>query len=316
MTTVDVMTTRLAAGRQQGRSRVFAYKTLALPMLTGTFVTIAGFVPIGFARSAAGEYTFSIFAVVTHRAHRLLVRRGAVRAAARRRDPQEAGQAMPTAEPNFVLRTFRSILVGAMRMRWITIAVTLACFAAALLALPYVPRQFFPGFRSPRARRRSDAAAERLDLCAAKHASAKLDAMLKDDPDVASWSTYVGRGAIRFYLPLDVQLANDFFSQVVVIAKDVAARDRLQVKLEKALAEQLPSAVARVSPLELGPPVGWPVQYRVSGPDTAQVREIALKLGQTMGDEPRTCASSTSTGWSRRARSASASTRIRRGCLG
>ena len=96
--------------------------------------------------------------------------------------------------------------------------------------------------------------------------------MLKGDPDVASWSTYVGRGAIRFYLPLDVKLANDFFSQAVVIAKDVPARERLHAKLEKALAEQLPSAVVRVSPLELGPPVGWPVQYRVSGPDPAQVR--------------------------------------------
>ena len=110
--------------------------------------------------------------------------------------------------------------------------------------------------------------------------------MLKDDPDVKSWSTYVGRGAIRFYLPLDVKLPNDFFSQAVVIAKDVAARDRLHAKLEKALAEQLPSAVTRVSPLELGPPVGWPVQYRVSGPDPAEVREIALKLGQTMGENP------------------------------
>ena len=108
--------------------------------------------------------------------------------------------------------------------------------------------------------------------------------MLKDDPDVASWSTYVGRGAIRFYLPLDVKLPNDFFSQAVVIAKDVAARDRLHAKLEKALAEQLPSAVTRVSPLELGPPVGWPVQYRVSGPDPSEVRAIALKLGQTMGE--------------------------------
>ena len=108
--------------------------------------------------------------------------------------------------------------------------------------------------------------------------------MLKGDPDVASWSTYVGRGAIRFYLPLDVKLANDFFSQAVVIAKDVPARERLHAKLEKALAEQLPNAVVRVSPLELGPPVGWPVQYRVSGPDPAQVRALALKLGQAMGE--------------------------------
>ena len=111
---------------------------------------------------------------------------------------------------------------------------------------------------------------QNASIYASEAASAKLDAMLKDDPDVASWSTYVGRGAIRFYLPLDVKLANDFFSQAVVIAKDVPARERLHAKLEKALAEQLPNAVVRVSPLELGPPVGWPVQYRVSGPDAAK----------------------------------------------
>ena len=105
------------------------------------------------------------------------------------------------------------------------------------------------------------------------------------DPDVASWSTYVGRGAIRFYLPLAVELPNDFFAQAVVIAKDVAARERLQARLETVLATQFPSAVARVSPLGLGPPVGWPVQYRVSGPDVAQVRDIALRLaGIVAGD--------------------------------
>ena len=110
----------------------------------------------------------------------------------------------------------------------------------------------------------------------------RFDAVLKDDPDVARWSTYVGQGAIRFYLPLDVQLPNDFFGQAVVVAKDVAARERLKVKLEKVLAERFPAAVARVYPLELGPPVGWPVQYRVTGPDLAEVREIALKLAQVV----------------------------------
>ena len=106
--------------------------------------------------------------------------------------------------------------------------------------------------------------------------------------DVERWSTYVGRGAIRFYLPLDVQLANDFFTQAVIVAKDVDARDRLQAKLEQVLAEDFPGAVARTSPLELGPPVGWPVQYRVSGPDMDQVREIALGLAQVMATSPDT----------------------------
>ncbi len=100
------------------------------------------------------------------------------------------------------------------------------------------------------------------------------------------WSTYVGRGAIRFYLPLDVQLPNDFFAQAVIVAKDVDARERLRAKLEKLLANEFPNVVGRVSPLELGPPVGWPVQYRVSGPDIAEVREIAFKLAA--GRSPRT----------------------------
>ncbi len=283
MTAIDVMTTRLAQGDSKEEAASFAYKTLALPMLTGTFVTIAGFVPIGFARSAAGEYTFSIFAVVTialivswfvavlfapllgawilKKPDKPVDRRAKLCLAHLPLDPRRRhADALDHDCCDACL--FRRRAAGA------------ALRAAAVLSR----------LRSPRACGRSDACRKTPRSLRSEDASAKLDAMLKDDPDVASWSTYVGRGAIRFYLPLDVKLPNDFFSQVVVIAKDVAARDRLHVKLEKALAEQLPSAVARVSPLELGPPVGWPVQYRVSGPDPAQVREIALKLGQTMGE--------------------------------
>jgi multidrug efflux pump subunit AcrB len=165
-----------------------------------------------------------------------------------------------------------------------TVAIALACFVVSLLVLPLVPRQFFPA---------SDRPELVVDLTLPQNASifasdrvaAKLDAVLKGNPDVASWSTYVGRGAIRFYLPLNVQLNNDFFAQAVVIAKDVAARKRLQATLEKKLAEEFPSVVSRVSPLELGPPVGWPVQYRVSGPDLTEVRTIALQLGQILGSD-------------------------------
>ena len=282
MTTIDVMTTRLAQGDSKEEAASFAYRTLAFPMLTGTLVTIAGFVPIGFARSAAGEYTFSIFAVVTIAlivSWFVAVLFAPLLGVWFLKKPDKA-----SAGPGIVERIFRSILVGVMRVRWLTIAVTLGCFVLSLLALPYVPRQFFPA---------SDRPELVVDLTLPQNASifasdtvaGKVDAMLKSDPDVASWSTYVGRGAIRFYLPLDVQLANDFFSQVVIIAKDVKARDRLHAKLEKELAEQLPSVVARVSPLELGPPVGWPVKYRVSGPDVSQVRAIALKLGQIMGED-------------------------------
>ncbi len=284
MTTIDVMTTRLAQGDSKEEAAAFAYQTLALPMLTGTFVTIAGFVPIGFARSAAGEYTFSIFAVVTIAliaSWFVAVLFAPLLGVALLKKPATDAQGKPSA----VMRVFRAILVGAMRMRWLTIAVTLGCFVASLLALPYVPRQFFPASDRPELVVNLTLP-QNASIFASEQAATKLDAMLKGDPDVASWSSYIGRGAIRFYLPLDVQLANDFFSQAVVIAKDVAARDRLHAKLEKELAEQLPSAVARVSPLELGPPVGWPVQYRVSGPDIAQLRATALKLGQAMGEDP------------------------------
>ena len=283
MTTVDVMTSRLAAGDSKEQSATFAYKTLAFPMLTGSFVTAAGFVPIGFARSAAGEYTFSIFAVVSIAlivSWFVAVLFAPLMGVWLLKKPETK----EPAQQSMILRIFRTVLVGAMRMRWLTIAVTLACFTASLLALPYVPRQFFPA--SDRPELVVDLTLpQNASIYASDQAAAKLDAILKDDPDVASWSTYVGRGAIRFYLPLNVQLANDFFSQAVVVAKNVAARERLHARLEKTLAEQLPSVVARVSPLELGPPVGWPVQYRVSGPDLAEVRTIALRLGQVMGTD-------------------------------
>ena len=120
--------------------------------------------------------------------------------------------------------------------------------------------------RPPRADRRPDAAAERVDSRERSQCPAARGDCSTTDPDVDHFSTYVGRGAIRFILTLNVQLANPFFAQFVIVAKDLDARERLQVKLEKALAEQFPDVVARVSPLELGPPVGWPLQYRVSGP--------------------------------------------------
>jgi multidrug efflux pump len=128
---------------------------------------------------------------------------------------------------------------------------------------------------------------QNASIYASETAAQKFDAVLKGDPDVARWSTYVGRGAIRFYLPLNVQLPNDFFTQSVIVAKDVVARERLRAKLETFLAGEFPSAITRVSPLELGPPVGWPVQYRVSGPDAGVVREIAFRLARIIAGNPK-----------------------------
>ena len=283
MTTTDAMLTRLGEGDDKMSAATFAYRTYAYAMLAGTFVTMAGFVPVGFAASSAGEYTFSLFAVVSIAlvvSWFVAVVFAPLLGVVILRPPKkkEGG-------PGFVFRAYRAFLSGAIKVKYLTIAVTIGLFVASLLAMPLIPRQFFPS--SDRPELLVDLSLpQNSSIYASESAVERFDALLKGDPDVDRWSSYVGRGAIRFYLPLNVQLPNDFFSQAVIVAKDVAARDRLQKKLQDALAKDFPNAVSRVYPLELGPPVGWPIQYRVSGPDISQVREIALKLASAVSSNP------------------------------
>jgi multidrug efflux pump subunit AcrB len=283
MTTIDVVTVRLAAGDDKVRAASYAYESVAMPMLTGTFITAAGFVPIGFAASSAGEYTFSIFAVVTIAllvSWLVAVLIMPLLAVWLMKAPDE-----PSSGPGKGMSLFRGLLVGAMRVRWLTIGVTVGAFVLAMLSLSAVPRQFFPS--SDRPELLVDLTLpQNSSIYASERAVDELEAILAEDEDIASWSTYIGQGAIRFYLPLDVQLPNPFFSQFVVVAKDVEARERLQTRLEDLLAEKFPQANGRVSPLELGPPVGWPVQYRVSGPSLDKVREVALEVAQLMATDP------------------------------
>jgi multidrug efflux pump subunit AcrB len=286
MTTVDAMIRRLAAGDSKEVAATFAYKTLAAPMLAGTLITIAGFVPIGFARSSAGEYTFSIFAVVgiaLITSWLVAVTFAPVIGIAILKAPKAAGG---EEEPGLLMRAYSGLLVGAMRARWLTIAVTVAAFVAAIYLLRFVPEQFFPA---------SDRPELVVDLTLRQNASIhaseavakRLEASLAKDGDIDHWSTYIGRGAIRFYLPLNVQLANPFFAQVVIVAKGFEERKRVHERLEKLLAEEFPDVVSRVSPLELGPPVGWPIQYRVHGPDRGEVTQIAQKLAQVIAANPQ-----------------------------
>ena len=284
MTSVDVMTSRLALGDDKEAAASYAYDSVAMAMLTGSFVSAAGFVPIGLAKSSAGEYTFSIFAVVSIAlivSWVVAVLFTPLIGALLLKKPDRP----VVSQEGRVMAAFRALLLSAMRNPWITIGATLACFVIALLVSPLVPRQFFPA--SDRPELVLDLSLrQNASITASQEATERLEKILKDDPDVASWSAYVGRGAIRFYLPLNVQLAHDFFSQFVIVAKDVDARERLHKKLESALAERFPGLVTRIAPLELGPPVGWPVQYRVSGPNVERVRDIALTLAKTMGESP------------------------------
>ena len=285
MTTVDAMIRRLGAGDTKDQAATFAYRTLAAPMLIGTLVTIASFVPIGFAKSSAGEYTFSIFSVV---AISLIVSWlvAVVFAPLIGKALLKPPKAEADPKPGKLLAAYGALLRGAIRMKWLTIGLTLGAFVVALFLLRFVPQQFFPA--SDRPELTVDMTLRQNASIFATEAQAKrFEALLKADPDVDHFSTYVGRGAIRFILTLNVQLANPFFAQFVVVARDLEARERLQVRLEQALAEQFPEVVARVSPLELGPPVGWPLQYRVSGPDKDEVRRIALELAQVVGSDAR-----------------------------
>ncbi len=284
MITVESMVMRLERGDDLERAATFAYTSTAYPMLTGTLVTIAGFVPIGFARSSAGEYTFSIFAVVAI----ALISSWFVAVIF---SPLLGIWMLPktvkagSESAGWVSRQFRLLLTLGMERPKVTVLVTVIVFAVAIVLLRFVPQQFFPS--SDRPELMVDLKLpENSSIYASQEAVERLDRLLAHDPDVDHWSDYVGLGAIRFYLPLNVQLPYDYFSQAVVVAKDVEARDRLQVRLSTALQTDFPNIVGRIYPLELGPPVGWPIQYRVTGPDIERVRDVALTLAHEMSASP------------------------------
>jgi len=286
MTTIDAMIRRLGMGDSKEVAATYTYKALAAPMLIGTLVTIAGFLPIGFAKSSAGEYTFSIFAVV---GIALLVSwlvavifAPLIGMALLRAPKLEANP-----KPSALLNGFSAFLNAALRAKWLTIGLTIAAFCVSLFASQFISRQFFPASDRPEILVDLNLP-QGASIFASEDLSKRFDKILKDDPDVEHWSAYVGRGAIRFYLPLNVLTPDAFVGQFVIVAKDFDARLRLQNKLEKALATEFPEVVARVSPLELGPPVGWPVQYRVSGENPDEVRKIAREVAQIMGSSRNT----------------------------
>ena len=284
MITVEVMVTRLEKGDSLHDAGTFAYTSTAFPMLTGTLVTVAGFVPIGLNASSAGEYTFTLFAVIAVALSLSWVVAVvfapviAVHILPRTLKSKDKG-------PSFIARTFDKGLLLSMRHRWWTIALTAVLFLASLAGMTQVQSQFFPA---------SDRPELLVDLNLPQNASInetraqvdRLEANLKDDPDIARWSTYIGQGALRFYLPLDQQLQNPFYAQLVIVSKDIEARDRLIAKLKKHLREKFVGIGSFVQPLEMGPPVGRPIQYRISGADVDQVRKHALELATLLDKNP------------------------------
>ncbi|CAH0276801.1 AcrB/AcrD/AcrF family protein [Pseudomonas moraviensis] len=284
MITVEMMVTRLEMGESKEQAATFAYTSTAFPMLTGTLVTVAGFVPIGLNASSAGEYTFTLFAVIAVAmivSWVVAVFFAPVIGVHILSDKVKAHDA----EPGRVGRAFNGGLLWAMRNRWWAIGVTVLLFVLAVFCMRFVQNQFFPA---------SDRPEILVDLNLPQNASIdetrkavdKLEATLKGDPDIVRWSTYIGQGAIRFYLPLDQQLQNPYYAQLVIVSKDFEAREALSQRLRERLHKDFVGIGSYVQALEMGPPVGRPIQYRVSGKDVDQVRKHAIDLATELDKNP------------------------------
>ncbi len=288
---VEMMVVKMEQGWDRIKAATFAYTSTAFPMLTGTLVTAAAFTPVGFASSSAGEYCFTIFAVVaiallaswlvavifTPYIGYLLL-------------PDMKGKGIHDESEVYsrgIYPRFRRVLTSCLRRRRLVLTATAILFAVSIAALSLVERQFFPF---------SDRPEVLIDLWlpqgssiqSTEAATLKAEALLKNDPDIVNFVSYVGAGSPRFFLTLDQQLDHDNFAQLVVLTKDLPAREKLIARLRKAFDNDFTLLRARLTRLENGPPVGFPVQFRVSGRDIAQTRQIAEQVAEVMRTNPHT----------------------------
>ena len=287
---VEMMATKMEQGWERAKAAGYAYTSTAFPMLTGTLITASGFLPVGFAKSSAGEYTFSIFAVVTIA---LLVSW----VVAVIFTPYLGYKLLPDFKPHPdhghdvyqkpFYRRFRALVTWCITYRKITIGATVALFALSIFGFQFVQNQFFPSSNRPELM---------VDLWLPQGASyqaterevKRMEQFLEGDANIENYVAYVGGGSPRFYLPIDQQLNHPNFAQMVVLATDNEARERLAEKLNKLLATEFTLLRGRVNRLENGPPVGYPVQFRVSGNDIPAVRAIANKVAVVMRASPHT----------------------------
>jgi multidrug efflux pump len=284
---VEMMVVKIEQGWDRLKAGAFAYTSTAFPMLTGTIVTAAGFVPVGFAQSAAGEYTNAIFWVVAlslliswavaviftpYLGFKLLPA------------PKHAAAGHAVYETR-AYRLFRRLVEACVRARWATIGITVAAFASALVGFGFVHQQFFPSASRPELIV-DVRLAEGSSFEATRSEVAKMEKLLAGDPDIAHFVAYTGAGTPRFYLPLDQQLQQANFAQLVVMTRDLDARERVRHIIEARSAGDFPAARIRVSRLENGPPVGYPVQFRVLGADPAKIREIAYEVRDIVRANP------------------------------
>ena len=288
---VEMMAIKMEQGYDRLRAASFAWTSTAFPMLTGTLITAAGFLPIATAASSTGEYTRSIFQVVTiallaswvaavmfvpYLGERLLPDLAKLHAA------RHVGSD-PYATPFY--QRVRRLVAWCVRRRKTVIVLTVALFIGSIVLFRFVPQQFFPPSNRPELM---------VDLKLAEGASLlqtgeqvkRLEALLKQQPGIDNYVAYVGTGSPRFYLPLDQQLPAPSFAQFVVQAKSLEDREALRLWLIELLDQQFSSLRGRVTRLENGPPVGYPIQFRVSGEHMERVRALAREVAAKVRDNP------------------------------
>ncbi|MBN8989477.1 MAG: efflux RND transporter permease subunit [Rhizobiales bacterium] len=287
---VEMMVVKMEQGWDRVRAASFAWESTAFPMLTGTLVTAAGFLPIGFANSAVGEYAGGIFWIVAI----ALVASWFVAVIF---TPYIGVKLLPDIKVHHnhdphavyetrIYRVLRGMVQWCVDHRVKVVVATVGVFALSIVGFGHVQQQFFPLSERPELflqLRLPEGTAFNVTEKSVK----KAEALLKDDKDIATFTSYVGQGSPRFWLGLNPQLPNEAFAEIVIVSRDVEARERIKARLEKAVAGgDLSEARVRVDRFNFGPPVGFPVQFRVIGPDANKVRDIAYQVRDVMRQNP------------------------------
>ena len=288
---VETMVVKMEQGWDRIKAAAFSYESTAMPRLTGALITVAAFMPIGFAKSSTGEYAGGIFWIVgtavlfSWVVSGLLTPYLAVKMLPDfAKHGHDGAHADPYGTPFY--RRLRGAINFALERRWWVIGATAAALALSIPAMKLVPQQFFPSSTRPELiveLRLKEGAS----FAATTEQVKKMEAVLAKDDDVKFFTAYTGAGSPRFYLSLSPELPNPGYAQFIVMTKDMAARERLRSRLMASADEVFPEVWVRLSRLELGPPVGYPVQFRVVGPDTQKVRAVAREVEKVMASSPK-----------------------------
>ena len=286
---VEMMIVKMEGGWDRFKAAAYSYAATATPRLTGALITVAAFMPIGFAKSSSGEYAGGIFWIVGTAVLFSWVVSGVFTPyLAVKMLPKDFGKHQHGGDPYETpfYRKLRSIIAGAVERRWLVIGATAAALAAAIVGSSHVPQQFFPNSSRPEliVELRTK---EGSSFAATTEQVKRMESVLATDEDIRFFTAYTGGGQPRFYLSLNPELPNPGYAVFVVMTRDLEARERVRSRLISSVDEQFPETWVRVTRLELGPPVGFPVQFRVVGPDTQIVRSIAREVEAVVASSPR-----------------------------